>query len=100
MIWLWLDTRLGPIRNTVCSTTWCGYRNIVGEYCEANWSSRLRKLLYEACRMNKWWVSELSIEEDHVHIIIQTKPSDSVAEVVQRLKRGNESGDKKRVSGA
>jgi len=39
MIWLWLDTRLGPIRNTVCSTTWCGYRNIVGEYCEAKWSS-------------------------------------------------------------
>jgi REP element-mobilizing transposase RayT len=32
--------------------------------------------------MNKWWISELSIEEDHVHIIIQTKPSDSVAEVV------------------
>ena len=49
---------------------------------------RLRKLLYEACRMNKWWISELSIEEDHVHIIIQTKPSDSVAEVVQRLKGG------------
>jgi putative transposase len=38
--------------------------------------------------MNKWWISELSIEEDHVHIIIQTKPSDSVTEVVQRLKGG------------
>jgi putative transposase len=38
--------------------------------------------------MNKWWISELSIEEDHVHIIIQTKPSDSLAEVVQRLKGG------------
>jgi putative transposase len=38
--------------------------------------------------MNKWWISELSIEEDHVHIIIQTKPGDSVAEVVQRLKGG------------
>jgi putative transposase len=38
--------------------------------------------------MNKWWISELSIEEDHVHIIIQTKPSDSVAEVVQRPKGG------------
>src|SRR4030043_944882 len=49
---------------------------------------RLRKLLYEACRMNKWWIRELSIEEDNVHIIIQTQPSDSVAEVVQRLKGG------------
>jgi putative transposase len=49
---------------------------------------RLRKLLYEACRINKWWTSELSIQEDHVHLIIQTKPEDSVAEVAQRLKGG------------
>ena len=38
--------------------------------------------------MNKWWTSELSIQEDHVHLIIQTNPTDSVAEVVQRLKGG------------
>src|SRR4030067_2794145 len=56
---------------------------------------RLRKLLNEACRINKWWISELSIEEDHVHIIIQTKPSDSVAEVVQRLKGGTSRGIRK-----
>src|SRR5512139_3448094 len=50
--------------------------------------SRLKRLLYDACRMNKWWISELSIQEDHVHIIIQTGPRDSVAEIVQRLKGG------------
>jgi len=49
---------------------------------------RLKGLLYEACRMNSWWISELSIQEDHVHLIIQTTPKDSVAEVVQRLKGG------------
>jgi putative transposase len=38
--------------------------------------------------MNRWWISELSIREDHVHLIIQTNPSDSVAEVAQRLKGG------------
>ena len=49
---------------------------------------RLKRLLYDACRMNKWLMSELSIQEDHVHIIIQTNPRDSVAEIVQRLKGG------------
>ena len=39
MIWLWPNIRLGPIRNTACSTTWCGYRNIVAVCCEAKWSS-------------------------------------------------------------
>ena len=42
----------------------------------------LRKLLYEACRINRWWISVLSIQEGHMHLIIQTKPEDSVAEVV------------------
>jgi putative transposase len=49
---------------------------------------RLKKLLYEASRINRWWISELSIQEDHIHLIIQTKPKESVAEVVQRLKGG------------
>ena len=38
--------------------------------------------------MNRWWISELSVQVDHVHLIIQTNPSDSVAEVVQKLKGG------------
>src|SRR5512143_2637464 len=49
---------------------------------------RLKQLLYEACRMNRWWISELSIREDHIHLIIQTNPRDSVADVLQRLKGG------------
>ena len=49
---------------------------------------RLKQLLNEGCRINRWWISELSIQEDHVHLIIQTNPRDSVAEVVQRLKGG------------
>lgn len=38
--------------------------------------------------MNRWWIGELAIQEDHVHIVIQIKPSDRVAEVVQYLKGG------------
>jgi len=50
--------------------------------------SRLKKLLYEACKLNQWWIGELSIQDDHVHILIQIKPNEAVAEVVQRLKGG------------
>jgi putative transposase len=49
---------------------------------------RLRKFLYEACRINRWSTSELSIQQGHVHRTIQTKPEDSAAEVVHRLKGG------------
>ena len=51
-------------------------------------SIRLRQLLYEACRINRRWISELSIQDDHVHVMIQLNASDSVGEAVQRLKGG------------
>ena len=49
---------------------------------------RLKRLLREASEVNEWRIDELSIQEDHVHIMIQTKPRDSVAEVIQVLKGG------------
>jgi len=33
-------------------------------------------------------LSEMSVQEDHVHILIQISPCESVAEVVKRLKGG------------
>jgi putative transposase len=50
--------------------------------------SRLKKLLYDACKLNQWWISEINVQTDHVHILMQIKPSESVAEVVQILKGG------------
>ena len=49
---------------------------------------RLKKLMYEACRMNQWWISEIAIREDHLHIVVQVPPTYSVAEVVQIFKGG------------
>lgn len=49
---------------------------------------RLKRLLDRARNMIKWRISELSIQEDHVHIIIKTKPRGSVPEGAQRLKGG------------
>ena len=51
-------------------------------------SIRLKQLLYEACRVNRWWISEMSIQEDHIHIVVQFPPQYSVAEVVQIFKGG------------
>ena len=49
---------------------------------------RLKKLLYEACKINRWWIGEISIQEDHIHMIIQVNPQDSVSEVAHILKGG------------
>jgi putative transposase len=49
---------------------------------------RLKNLMYEACKMNGWWISEMSIQADHIHIVVQASPRNSVAEVVQIFKGG------------
>jgi len=38
--------------------------------------------------MNQWWIEEIKIMDDHVHMMIQIKPTESVAEVVQIFKGG------------
>jgi len=49
---------------------------------------RLKGLLYDACRMNRWWIGKISIQNDHVHLLIQLQADDSVAEAVRVLKGG------------
>ena len=49
---------------------------------------RLMELLQECAEMNDWTIEELNIQEDHVHIIVQLKPSISVAKAVQLMKGG------------
>ena len=49
---------------------------------------RLKALLYEAAEVNRWWIHELSIQRDHVHLLVQIGPDLSVARVVQLLKGG------------
>jgi putative transposase len=49
---------------------------------------RLKSLMYQACRMNRWWISEMSIQTDHVHIVVELPPQVSVAEVVKIFKGG------------
>ena len=49
---------------------------------------RLRHHLYEACKVNWWWIEEVKILPDHVHALIQVQPTETVAGVVQKLKGG------------
>jgi len=49
---------------------------------------RLKGLLYDACKINRWWISKISIQCDHVHLLIQLQAHDSVAEAIRLLKGG------------
>lgn len=52
-------------------------------------AKKLTHLFYEACKVNDWWIDELKIMPDHVHLLIQIQPTISVSKLVQHLKGGS-----------
>lgn len=52
-------------------------------------ATRLKNLFYEACKDNNWWIDELEILPDHVHMLIQIRPNESLSSVVKILKGGS-----------
>jgi putative transposase len=49
---------------------------------------RLEQLIRQAAEVNRWQVHEMAIQPDHVHLLLQTRPAESIASVVNRLKGG------------
>ena len=49
---------------------------------------RLRELFEQACEVQDWQLHELTIQTDHVHLLVQAHPSQSVSSIVQRFKGG------------
>ena len=50
---------------------------------------RLEELFEECAFVNGWSIEELSIQKDHVHILVQITPSKSLSKVVQYFKGGS-----------
>ena len=51
--------------------------------------NRLEYLFRQCAEINKWHIEELSIQSDHVHILIQIRPSISLSKAVQIFKGGS-----------
>ncbi len=51
--------------------------------------TRLEELFRQCAEMNDWHIEELNIQVDHVHMLIQIKPTISLSAAVQLLKGGS-----------
>ena len=52
-------------------------------------AERLRVLFLQCAEVNGWQIQELNIQPDHVHMLVQLKPSLSVSKSVQLFKGGS-----------
>jgi putative transposase len=49
----------------------------------------LKGLFYECSLLNGWWIEELQIMSDHIHMLVQIPPNIAVSKVVQYFKGGS-----------
>lgn len=50
---------------------------------------RVEELLRQCAEVNEWCIDELNVQIDHVHMLVQLKPSVSVSKAVQLFKGGS-----------
>lgn len=50
---------------------------------------RLKELFYHCTEVNGWYIEELNIQFDHVHMLVQLMPIISVAKAIQLFKGGS-----------
>ena len=49
-------------------------------------ANRIQELLEECAEINRWYIDELNIQRDHVHMLVRLRPDTSVSKVVQLFK--------------
>ena len=60
------------------------YRVLRGEV-----ATKTKQLLYQCAEMNEWWLEELEVLPDHVHLLLRLPPTTTVSKAVQLLKGGS-----------
>ena len=58
------------------------HRLLYGNFC-----NDVRGYLYDCCVSHNWYVKRMGFDGDHVHILLQYNPTDSITRIVSVLKQ-------------
>lgn len=46
----------------------------------------VKQLIFESCCRHSWYIVRMETDQDHIHILLQYSPSDSITKIVTALK--------------
>ena len=52
-------------------------------------AKRLLELFFECAKLNDWYIEEIKIMPDHIHMLVQMRPNTSLSKAVQFFKGGS-----------
>ena len=61
----------------------CKYRR---KLLTGSFDEDLKQYLYDACVRYHWYIKRMQSEKDHIHILLQYNPTDSITKIVSVLK--------------
>ncbi len=47
----------------------------------------IKQLLFDTCKQHHWYIKRMETDKDHVHILLQYNPTDSITKIVSTLKQ-------------
>ena len=55
---------------------------LVGIYADT-----VKQLIFGCCKKHHWYIKRMETDKDHIHILLQYNPTDSIANIVKHLKQ-------------
>ena len=52
-----------------------------------NFRDSVKQYLFDTCVTNHWYIKRMETDQDHVHILLQYNPTDSITHIVSVLKQ-------------
>ena len=47
----------------------------------------IKQYIFEICTDNHWYIRRMETDRDHIHILLQYSPADSVSEIISKIKQ-------------
>ena len=47
----------------------------------------IKQSIFDICKKNHWYIKRMETDKDHIHILLQYNPTDSVTQIVSKLKQ-------------
>ena len=49
----------------------------------------IKQYIYDTCKQYHWYVKRIETDKDHIHILLQYNPTDSITEIVSVIKQNS-----------
>lgn len=47
----------------------------------------IKQMLFDVCKLHHWYIKKMETDADHIHILLQYNPTDSITKMVSILKQ-------------